>query len=188
MDDASAGRQPLKSRLSVLALVLLTVASVAAGVTWWIRGPQIPPQADATQRVEVRTAAERFAREVTTFEVEDLDEYVERVEPLLTEDLAEQFTASTDQLLAQFAQTKVVTKGTVTAVAIDSVDSDSAEALVSLDVETTPADVQYLPPRLRWQVSLLRQGDRWLVDRFAGVDVRATAEPGEGDGEQEDGQ
>lgn len=181
MDDARTGGQSLRARLFVPALVLLTVVSVAVGVGLWLRGPQIPPQADATQRVEVRTATERFARELTSFEVEDLDEYVKRVKPLLTDDLAQQFTASTDQLLSQFEQTKVVTKGTVTAVAIDSIDSDSAEALVSLDVETTPADVQYLPPRLRWQVSLLREGDRWLVDRFVGVDVKATAEPQEGD-------
>ncbi|RYJ01742.1 MAG: hypothetical protein EON52_20900 [Actinomycetales bacterium] len=93
--------------------------------------------------------------------------------PLLTDDLAEQFELSTQDLLARFEETKIVSKGKVEQVAIDSIDGDSAEALAAVTVTTVPEDVQYGQPRLRWRVSLVREGDTWLVDNFANVAVEA---------------
>lgn len=174
MDDAGTGGQSLnRSRWIAVLLVVVTVVAVAIGTTLIVRGPQIPPDADVAARQEVRAATERFAAGINTYDVKDLDPYVARVKPMLTDDLAEQFEASTSDLLARFAETGIVSSGKVDQVAIDSIDGDSAEALAAITVTTKPANVQYGQPKLRWKVSLVRKGDTWLVDNFASVDVQA---------------
>jgi Mce-associated membrane protein len=161
------------SRGRLVTVVLLVVAVVAVAVGAWllVRGPQISPGADTAARQDVRAATERFATAINSYDVTDLDPYVERVTPLLTDDLAEQFELSTQDLLARFEQTKIVSVGKVEQVAIDSIDGDSAEALAAITVTTKPENVQYGQPRLRWRVSLVREGDTWLVDNFANVAV-----------------
>lgn len=180
MDDARPGGRPV-SRGRVLTAALVVVALVAAAAGAWLlaRGPQVPASADTSARQDVRAATERFATSINTYDVADLDPYVEKVTPLLTDDLAEQFELSTQDLLSRFAETKIVSKGKVEQVAIDSIDGDSAEALAAITVTTEPESVQYGQPRLRWRVSLVRDGDTWLVDNFANVAVETapTAAP-----------
>lgn len=177
MDDARTGGRPVtRGRALTIALLLLTVVAVVAGAWTLARGPQIDPQSDTAVRQDVRAVSERFATAINTYDVADLDPYVAKVKPMMTDDLAEQFEVSTKDLLARFAETGVVAKGTVEQVAIDSVDSDSAVALAAITVETTPADVQYGQPRLRWRISLVREGDTWLVENFANMPVEAATE------------
>ncbi|MET0467228.1 MAG: hypothetical protein ABWZ87_00675 [Aeromicrobium sp.] len=184
MDDArSGGRTVTRGRLVTAALVAVAVVAVAGGAWLLVRGPQVTPTADTAARQDVRAATERFATAINSYDVADLDPYVERVTPLLTDDLAEQFELSSQDLLARFAQTKIVSKGKVEQVAIDSIDGDSAEALAAVTVTTVPEDVQYGQPRLRWRVSLVREGDTWLVDNFANVAVEAAPAEDGGEGQ-----
>ena len=183
MDDARPGGDPLnRSRLGYIALILLTVGSLAAGVFLLVRGPQLAPYEDPAARQEVRAAAEQFATAINTYDVTDLDPYVKRVKPLLTDDLAEQFEASTQDLLANFAETKIISKGSVKQVAISSMDADSAETLAAITVATLPENLQFGQPRLRWRISLVKVDGKWLVDNFANVTVGAEA-PSEGEAE-----
>lgn len=178
------------SRVRLLAAVLgvVAVAALALGVVTAVRGPSVPAYADATDRQDVRAAAEKFATSVNTYDVKDLDPYVARVTPLLTDDLATQFKASTKDLLSKFAKTGIVSKGTVDQVAVDSVDDDSAEALAAITVATEPADVQVGQPRLRWRITLVREGDAWLVDSFENVTVQGAETPSAtGDGATQEG-
>lgn len=174
MDDARTGGRTLKrSRLVTLGLVLLTVGGIVVGTGLLVRGPQYPAEADPAVRQDVRAAAERFAAGVNTYDVKDLDEYTRRVTPMLTDELATQFAASTQDLLAKFADTGIVATGTADHVAIDTLDADSAVAIASISVSTEPANVQYGQPQLRWRIDLVRQGGRWLVDNFANVTVES---------------
>ncbi|KAA1422244.1 hypothetical protein FE697_013855 [Mumia zhuanghuii] len=186
MDAARTGGRTLtRTRVLALVLVLVAVAGLAIGVRAVVRGPQIPANADTSTRQDVRAAAEKFAASVNSYDVTDLDPYVDRVTPLLTDTMAEQFEASTKDLLAQFADTEITSVGTVEQVAIESLDSDSAEVLAAITVATKPEDVQVGQPRLRWRISLVLEGDRWLVENFANVPVESekpTATPDEEDG------
>ncbi len=174
MDDARAsGGAVTRRRLLDVALVVITVVAIALGAFWLTRGPDVPVYAQTSERQDVRAAVERFAAGINTYDVTDLDPYVERMTPLMTDDLAEQFQVSTKDLLARFAEAKIVAKGTADQVAIDSIDGDSAEALVAISVVTTPEEVGYGQPRLRWKVSLVREGETWLVENFANVTVEA---------------
>lgn len=180
MDDARTSGRPLnRRRLVAAALVLTTLLALAAGTAWLMRGPQIPAEADPAVRQDARAAAERFAAGINTYDVKDLDPYVKRMKPQLTPGLAEQFEASTQDLLSKFAETGIVSTGKVNQVAIDSIDDDSADALASVSVTTTPQDVQYGQPDLRWRISLVRQDGTWLVDSFANVTVGETANSGD---------
>ncbi|MBW9204657.1 hypothetical protein KV102_03740 [Mumia sp. zg.B53] len=181
MDAARTGGRTLtRTRLLAVALAAVVVAGVVVGVVALVRGPQIPAYADAAARQDVRAATEKFATSVNSYDVKDLDPYVARVKPLLTDDLAVQFEASTKDLLGQFADTGIVSKGNVEQVAIESIDDDSAEVLAAITVETEPKDVQVGQPRLRWRVALVREGDRWLVDSFTNVTVETAATPAPG--------
>lgn len=185
MDDARAhGGALSRTRLLKLGAALLTVVALAFGVTMLVRGPQVPAAEDTALRQEARAATERFAAAINSYDVTDLDPYVEKVEPLLTDDLAEQFKVSTQDLLARFAETEIVAKGRVEQVAIASIDSDSAEAIAAITVNTEPQNLEYGQPRLRWRVSLVRDGDKWLVDNFANVTVESEAPAAEEGDEQ----
>ncbi len=181
MDDARArGGTVTRSRLLDGALVVVTLVALAVGTVLLVRGPEVPTYAETSQRQEVRAATERFAAGINTYDVTDLDPYVERMTPLMTDDLAEQFKVSTQDLLARFAEAKIVTQGDVDQVAIDSIDGDSAEALAAITVTTEPENVAFGKPRLRWRVSLVREDGDWLVDGFADVAVEeAPAQEGE---------
>ncbi len=172
MDDARArGGTVNRGRLLKLGLVAVTVVALVIGIAALVRGPQIPPSEDTALRQEARAATERFATAINSYDVTDLDPYVEKVKPLLTDDLAEQFEASTKDLLGRFAETEIVSKGKVEQVAIDSIDADSAETLAAITVSTEPQNIEYGQPRLRWKVSLVREGDTWLVANFANLTV-----------------
>lgn len=172
MDDARTdGRPVTRRRMLAVGLAVLSVAAIALGAWVLVRGPQYPPASDTATRQDVRAATERFATAINTYDVTDLDPYVEKVKPMLTEDLAEQFEVSTQDLLAQFAETEIVATGKVEQVAVDSVDADSAVALAAITVTTEPDNIEFGQPRLRWRVELVREGDEWLIDNFANVTV-----------------
>ncbi len=173
VDARTRGRTVSRSRLFVIALVLVSLISLSIGVAALVRGPQLTPEEDRAVRQDVRAATERFAAAVNTYDVKNLDPYVAKVKPMLTDDLAEQFEASTQDLLSKFAEAGIVSKGTVDQVAIDSVDADSAVTLAAITITTEPANVQYGQPQLRWKVSLVRKGDTWLIDNFSNVTVAA---------------
>ncbi|KHL16335.1 Mce-associated membrane protein [Mumia flava] len=177
MDGDGTGRRSLSPTAWLFGLLgALALAGVVVGTVLLVRGPQVPAYADTAVQSDVRSAAERFASAVNTYDVTDLDPYVERVTPLLTDELAEQFEASTRDLLSAFAETKVKAQGEVRQVGIESLDGDSAEVLAAIDVTTTPANVQYGQPRLRWRISLVLTDGEWLVDTFE--QVGASALPG----------
>ncbi len=176
MDDARPSGDPLsRSKATLIGLGLIAIVAIAVGVALLVRGPQLSPYEDAAVRQDVRAASERFASAINTYDVTDLDPYVKRVKPLLTDELAEQFEASTQDLLARFAETKIVSKGTVNQVAIDSIDVDSAETLAAITVGTEPENLQYGQPRLRWKISLIKVDGKWLVDNFSNVTVQESA-------------
>ncbi|GAA3549983.1 hypothetical protein [Nocardioides daeguensis] len=169
-DERWAAARPV-----ALVLGLVLVAGVALGV-WALVRPVSTQQEQADARADAVAAASRFASSVNTYDVTDVAAYTDRVASLLTEPFAEQFRASTDGLLAAYAETGLKSRGKVRQAAVDSIDSDSAQVLVAVDAETTPAGLLANPPRLRWEVSLVREKGRWLVDDFRAVEA-ASATP-----------
>ncbi|WP_436701507.1 hypothetical protein [Nocardioides sp. BYT-33-1] len=164
------------ARPVALVLTLVLVAGLALGV-WALVRPVSAQEERADAAADAVAAASRFAASVNTYDVADVAAYTDRVAALLTEPFAEQFRASTDGLLAAYAETGLASTGKVRQAAVDSIDADSAQILVAVDAETTPAGLLANPPRLRWEVSLVREKGRWLVDDFRAVEAAAPAAP-----------
>jgi Mce-associated membrane protein len=171
-DEVRAREDWGHSRRVATVLIVLLAAGVAAGA-WALTRPESTVQQHADARPDAVAAASRFAANVNTYDVAQLTEYDARVTPLLTTTFGKQFKASTQGLLAAYAKTELKSTGKVRQAAVESIDSDSAKVLVAVDAETDPAGLLTNPPRLRWQVSLVKQHDRWLVDDFTSVDPPA---------------
>ncbi|WP_141796728.1 hypothetical protein [Nocardioides sp. SLBN-35] len=173
--ERESGERWAAARPVALLLGLVLVAGVAVGV-WALLRPVPAQEEQAAARADAVAAASRFATSVNTYDVTDVTAYTDRVASLLTAPFAEQFRTSTDGLLAAYAETGLKSRGKVRQAAVDSIDSDSAQVLVAVDAETTPAGLLTNPPRLRWEVSLVREKGRWLVDDFRAVEAAAATD------------
>lgn len=156
-------------------LGLLLIVGVAAGV-WSLTRPETSVQQQADARPDAIAAASRFAESVNSYDVSNLSAYQSRVTPMLTPGFAKQFKTSTQGLLTLYAKTKVTSTGKVQQAAVESIDSDSAEVLVAVDADMVPAVLN--SPSLRWQVSLVKQDGRWLVNNFTSIDAPTTTGAG----------
>lgn len=125
----------------------------------------IESSADAARRQEVLQAARTFFIEANRFSVTDLPEYTGRVEPLLTQEFAEPFTQATDEILGQLKSTKLSSRARYVTGAIESIDADSTAVLVAGNARSssTVVDRVSFP---RWRVSLVKDGESWLVDDY----------------------
>jgi len=120
---------------------------------------------EAAQRQAALEAARVFFVEANRFSVTDLPEYTERVEPLLTPDFAKPFNDATDKILGQLEETKLSARARYVAGAIETIDADSAAILVAGNARSTSTVLRRVSfPR--WRVSLVNDGDRWLVDNY----------------------
>ena len=181
-DEVSAATKASTERWAparpvAVGLGLVLVAGVGTGV-WALARPESSAQRLADLRPDVIAAASRFATSINTYDVTKIDEYDARVAPLLTSSFATQFKASSEGLLAAYAKTKLQSTGKVRQAAVESIDDDSAKVLVAVDADTVPAGTLTNPPRLRWQVSVVRQHGVWLIDDFRSVDASADATTG----------
>ena len=125
----------------------------------------VASSADAAQREEALEAARTFFLEANRFSVENLPEYTERVEPLLTADFAHAFNDATDKILGQLKETKLSASARYVTGAIEVIDADSADVLVAGNARSSSTVVQRVSfPR--WRVSLVKDGEDWLVDNY----------------------
>ena len=157
-------RRLLSYGLSAALLVALAFAAVVTLV-----GSGGSQAAATTQesvaRGEVQRVASAFAANVNTYSSENVDSYAERVRPLLTDKFESSFDDAIKSLLGQLRTFRMESEGEVLVTGVSSIDRDSASVLVvaDADVQTSAGD---RARHFRWQVDLLRQGGRWLVNDF----------------------
>lgn len=146
----------------LVALVLVVVEATA-----------LRPKYDATvttqqDRAAVVRVAERFTAEVNNYDVGSIGQYQQRIRPLLSTKFQGEFSQAMKDIVASVQQAKMTSKGDVLASGVSSVDPDSAQVLVVADANVkTVFDTR--ARHFRWQVSLVKVNDRWLVDNFQPV-------------------
>lgn len=162
--------------LAVVCALLLTASLGVLGWAWdqhqeTTEGQDaevrqaVATAADSAQRQEALVAGRTFFVEANKFSVADLVEYTERVEPLLTPDFATSFNDATDKILGQLKRTKLASRARYVVGAIESIDADSAAVLVAGNARSTSTVVERVSfPR--WRVSLVKDGESWLVDNY----------------------
>ncbi len=168
------------SATPVRVLSILVIVGVLVGVA----GLLIPRVAGGddldAERKAVISRASDFAVTYNTYEVAKKSDYQRRMKGLLTPSYFKEFTTVTNALF-QALEAKGQKSGDakVLDVAIDSIDKDSAIALVAVDANiTTSQEKGAVARRFRWKVTFAQQKGTWLVRQFETV---ATLEATTGD-------
>jgi Mce-associated membrane protein len=156
----------------VWILAGVTAIGVALGlVGWLVLGAGDGGGDDATDRNQVTARATDFAVAYNTYDVADLPDYQKRLKGLLTPAYDKQFVEITDAVFGALTSKQQKSgDADVLAVAIDSIDDDSATAIVAVDAAITNTDNQAAVQRqFRWKVSFTKAKDQWLVSNFESV-------------------
>lgn len=160
---------------AVLAGLVLVVATAVAVLSWRYESQQndaTPPAGEtAAQRQSAVSAATTFVTQLNTYDTAASEEYVARVEPLMSDDFAANFVAATQDIFPRLATTGLTSQGSVLRAGVSSIDADSAEVLVAAKAVAssqtgTPPTQQQRIRNFRWEVELTREGDQWLVSRY----------------------
>ena len=181
MAPARTGDQLTAHRTS-RTLVVLAVLGVLVGVAGLVVPRVLGDGGEDSDRAAVAARVNDFATVYNTYDVADLPGYQERMKPLLTPGYFTEFERITSAVFGAL-ESKDQKSGdaNVLGVAVDSIDDDSAVAIVAVDASiTTSADEAAVQRRFRWKVTLTRSGDDWLVSQFETVVPldATTGEPG----------
>ena len=160
-------------RVRRVAAILLAVLIVLALLVLVLELVLLRPRyraalADQTARADVVRAAERFTAQVNDYDVASIDDYQATVGPLLSTKFRGEFEKAMQDIVVSVQEAKMKSKGEVLASGVASIDRDSARVLVvaDADVETV---IDQRQRHFRWQVSLVKVDDAWLVDDFTPV-------------------
>ena len=177
-DEQSTATDRPRSRwgLATLLAVLCTLTLIGGIVLLFWLQDRTDDIADAEQdRIEAMQAAERFTVEWNTFRPTEVDDYIDRVTPLLSSKFEGEFTNAAPDVVEGITQQRLFSKGEVLRdgdgvplVGVSSIDADSAEVLVVSDAKRV-ANRQRVLRHWRWQVSLVKVDGEWLVDKFKEV-------------------
>lgn len=173
---------PLTAHRTSRILVVLAVLGVLVGVAGLVVPRVLGDGNEDADRAAVAARVNDFATVYNTYDVADLAGYQERMEPLLTPGYYTEFERITGAVFGAL-ESKDQKSGdaNVLGVAVDSIDDDSAVAIVAVDASiTTSAEEAAVQRRFRWKVTLTRSGDEWLVSQFETVVPldATTGEPG----------
>ena len=164
---------PTGSRRTIRLLSVVTVVGVLIGVAGLLLPQAFSYSRSGTvsDRKAVVARTTDFAVAMNTYDVAKVDDYQKRVDGLLSESYKKQFVGQTDAFFKALKDRKQVSNDAkVLDVAVESIDKDSAVALVAVDASITTTDTKAAVARhLRWRVSLVRQNGKWAIDKFESV-------------------
>lgn len=134
---------------------------------------------ERADRQQVVAVATDFAVAYNTYDVAKVADYQKRVKGLLSTSYNKEFDAVTSQIFKALVDKKQVSSGAkVLGVAVDSIDKDSAVALVAVDASLTNTDNKAAVARhMRWRLNLVKAKGTWVINKLESV---ATAEASAG--------
>lgn len=181
MEVASAGdglelkADPRTSTKSIPLLIGLCAVGVLIG-GGGLALPHLVGSGDefAADRQAVVTRASDFAVTYNTFSSDKKADYQRRVKPLLTPKSYKDFLKTTDamfQVASELAKDKTISSRDVKvlSVAVDTIDKDSASAIVAFNAMANQRGGEAVPLRFRYQISMNKVRDKWLVNRIDNV-------------------
>ena len=164
--------------LLVVATALGVVLSAVGGILL-ILDPS-GSGGDSKDRNAVVSRANDFAVAYNTYDVVELPDYQKRLKGLLTPAYNKQFTQVTDAVFKALESKKQKSGGAkVLGTAVESIDQDSAVAIVAVDAKITNTDNEAEVLRhFRWKLSFEKSDGKWLISNFESVaPVEAVATP-----------
>jgi hypothetical protein len=171
----------------VLLAVLVALLLVSAGVLVWLLADRRGQAGDLQARREaVMSKTEQFVLRLNTFGPDQLDaqghltDYEKSVSEVVTPKFGADFEKSGLPIAEQTVKRAGYARSAkIFGVGVESMDSDSATAIVAAGLTSTYPDpkhpkdssqrVQAGEDVLRWEVDLVRTGGTWLVDDYSPV-------------------
>lgn len=157
------GRRTLGVLLALLAgvVVCLAVAAVMLGLR----------AADDTRREAQRAAAVQAARQemvnLMTVDYRTVDSAIARILQGATGSFKDDFAANSAKFVDTVTKAESTSQATVQASGVVSFSDTSAQVLVALDsVVKSPDKPQGVLNHTRWQVTVDKVGNRWLVSKL----------------------
>ena len=149
----------------VAAVAIAAIALVASvGVIWTSYGSESARDDRDELRAELIDVAERFFLESNTYDFTKIEDYKDRVHPLLTESNRKRFDDTLGKIVKEFARIEMTAQARLRWSAVEVLDDDSATVMVTGDVEArstaTPPSISHP----RWEISLVLTDDGWRVE------------------------
>jgi Mce-associated membrane protein len=143
--------------------VVLIVGALGALAGWLGLGAHQVHQR-AQQREVLLQAARQGALNLTTISYTEVDTDIKRILDSATGGFYDDFQKRSQPFVEVVKQAQSMSQGTVTQAGLESVDGDSAQALVAVSVTTSNAGVPEQQPRSwRMRISVQKVGDNAKV-------------------------
>ena len=159
----------MSRRTLAILLTALGAATVALAVVAVLLGTKISAAQEAEdQRAAAVSAAKQAGINLATMDYRHADADVQRVLSSLTGSAKDEMARSgRQQVTAQLGKVKTWSVGQVLSAAVVSSNAKSAQVLVVVDQTVRSSDVPNgVVHHLRWQMSVDRVGQRWLVSKL----------------------
>jgi hypothetical protein len=179
---ASARRGGVAQRASVVLLAVLATLLAAACVVVLIWPTAVPGESEAEKAddraVAVQSAASRVMKAFLDVDYRDMDPRVKKVLGLSTGAFKNQYQTAAADLKSQVQAAKTVATGAVLRVGIGDIDEHKAVVFVAADstvsntsIEKEKAEGKTADGRryYRFQLTLTKVGDRWLLSDLQGI-------------------
>lgn len=154
-------RRPARRRTLRLALTAATVVVVTLGaLVGWLGFRAHESQQTEQQHAMFLAAARQGALNLTTISYTEVDADIKRILDSATGTFYDDFQKRSEPFVEVVKQSQSKSQGTVTESALESVQGDAAQALVSVAVTTSTAQAAQQQPRAwRMRISVQKTGD-----------------------------
>jgi Mce-associated membrane protein len=186
--SAGTDDTPRSATLRLVLLVVLFVVLVAALATlvWLLLDRRGQADDVQSEREAVMSQTEQFVLRLNTYGPDELDDqghlsdYRDQVTQVITPKFSADFEKSGLPIAEQtVAQAGYARTAKVFGVGVESMDPDSATAIVAAGLTGSYPDPQHPDDAakridatqdvLRWEVDLVKTGGKWLIDDYAPV-------------------
>jgi Mce-associated membrane protein len=189
--EETAGPADARFRIALLGLLVVALLAASGTLVWLLAERRGTADDVQGQRDAVMRQTEQFVLRLNTYGPDQLDAkghlptYRKQVVAVITAKFATDFEKSglpiAEQTVAQSGYGRTVK---VFGVGVDSIDSDSATAIIAAGFTGSTPDPQH--PKnaakrvktdeqvLRWKVDLVRTDGAWRVDDYAPVTTEAS--------------
>jgi len=161
LDESTEDKRRPRALTIVLAVVIVVLLALSGFLGWTFLERR---QADSARAAAV-DAGTKYATDLASYDFTNLAGNFTTVTANSTEKFAQQYKQVSDNLTQLIVQMKATSKGSVTQLGVVESDADSAVLVLFLDQAITNTNSpQPRVDRNRMRLSLLKSGDRWLID------------------------
>jgi Mce-associated membrane protein len=150
--------------LGVIAVALAATVGVYGYTQWWQARDLEKQRAAATQ------AARQTGVNLASIDYRQVQKGIDRVLSGMTGDVKNQWATQAKIVADTATKNQVVSQVEQVRAGVISMDGDSAEVMVAINARATSPQAKQGAPRYhRFEMTLTRVGDRWLVSKMGMV-------------------